>query len=282
MNIKKTKKIIVKVFKPIIKSSPYFSKLYRQSRDRKYFNSIPKETPWGFKFTGPTSMQIGEFEPEETEIFLSIIKDVDVLVNVGANVGYYCALALSHNKYVYAFEPIQLNLNTLLKNMKINNWEDSIEVYPLALSNKKSGVIEIYGGGTGASLIQGWAGVKDESPSLVPISTLDNVISDKLINKKSLILVDVEGSEKYMLEGAISTFKNDPKPIWMIEINITEHWPKGVEINPNLLSTFQLFWDHGYVAKTANKENRLVTKIEIENIVNTGVDTLNFHNFLFS
>ena len=64
-------------------------------------------------------MQIGEFEPEETEIFLSIIKDVDVLVNVGANVGYYCALALSHNKYVYAFEPIQLNLNTLLKNMKI-------------------------------------------------------------------------------------------------------------------------------------------------------------------
>ena len=81
---------------------------------------------------------------------------------------------------------------------------------------------------------------------------------------------------------ALSIFVNDPKPIWMIEITITEHWPRGVKINPNLLSTFQLFWDHGYVAKTANKENRLVTKTEIESIVNTGFDTLNTHNFLFS
>ena len=215
-------------------------------------------------------------------MFLSIIKDVDVLVNVGANVGYYCCLALNHNKYVYAFEPVILNLKTLLKNIKINNWEDNIEIYPLALSNKKSGIIEIYGGGTGASLVKGWAGIKDDSSNLVPISTLDNVLSNKLMNKKSFILVDIEGSEKYMLEGALSVFVNDPKPIWMIEITITEHWPQGVEINPNLLSTFQMFWDHGYVAKTANKENRLVTKAEIESIVNTGFDTLNTHNFLFS
>ncbi len=74
---------------------------------------------------------------------------------------------------------------------------------------------------------------------------------------------------------------NEPKPIWMIEITITEHWPDGVEINPHLLSIFQLFWDHGYIAKTANRESRLVEKTEIENIIRTGVDTLNVHNFLF-
>ena len=275
-------KQFIKNFKLILERIPFLPMLYRDLRDNKIHNSEPKDTTWGFKFTGSSSMQLGKFEPEETELFLSIIKDVDVLVNVGANVGYYCCLALNHNKYVYAFEPVILNLKTLLKNIKINNWEDNIEIYPLALSNKKSGIIEIYGGGTGASLVKGWAGIKDDSSNLVPISTLDNVLSNKLMNKKSFILVDIEGSEKYMLEGALSVFVNDPKPIWMIEITITEHWPQGVEINPNLLSTFQMFWDHGYVAKTANKENRLVTKAEIESIVNTGFDTLNTHNFLFS
>lgn len=275
------KKQIIKILKPIIELVPFLPKFYRKQRDNKYFNSTPKDTPWGFKFSGPNSMQTGKFENEETEVFLSIIKDVDVLVNVGANIGYYSCLALSHNKYVYAFEPVELNLKTLLKNIKINKWENSIEVYPLALSNNKSGIIEIFGSGTGASLVKGWAGVKDKSPSLVPISTLDNIMSDKLIKKKSLILIDIEGSEKYMLEGAVSTFLNDPKPIWMVEITVTEHWPGGVKINPNLLSTFQLFWDHGYEAKTANKENRIVTKIEIENIVRSEIDTLNVHNFLF-
>lgn len=276
------KKQFITIFKPIFERIPFLARLYRDFRDNKYYNSEPKDTPWGFKFAGSTSMQSGKFEPEETEMFLSIIKDVDVLVNVGANVGYYCCLALNHNKYVYAFEPVILNLKTLLKNVKINNWEDNIEIYSLALSNKKSGIIEIYGGGTGASLVEGWAGVKDFTTSLVPNTTLDNVLSNKLINKKSFILVDIEGSEKYMLEGALSIFVNDPKPIWMIEITITEHWPKGVKVNPNLLSTFQMFWDHGYVAKTANKENRLVTKSEIESVVNTGLDTLNTHNFVFS
>ena len=275
-------KKIIKTLKPFLERVPFLARSYRHLRNNKNYNNRSKETPWGFKFIGSNSMQSGEFEPEETEIFLSIVKDVDVLVNVGANVGYYCCLALNLNKYVYAFEPITLNVINLLNNIKINNWEDGIEIYPLALSNKKSGFIEIYGGGTSASLVQGWAGIKNNTSSLVPISTLDNVISNKLTNKKSFILVDVEGSEKYMLEGALSIFVNDPKPIWMIEININEHWPDGIKINPNLLSTFQMFWDYGYVAKTANKENRLVTKAEIEGIINTGFDTLNTHNFLFS
>jgi len=53
------------------------------------------------------------------------------LVNVGANTGYYCCLALDRNKYVIAFEPINLNVKYLLRNIKANNWDDRIEVYPM-------------------------------------------------------------------------------------------------------------------------------------------------------
>jgi FkbM family methyltransferase len=79
-------------------------------------------------------MAQGTFEPEETELIRTILKDVDVLINVGANVGYYCCHALSMGKAVVAFEPIQRNLRYLCVNIKTNGW--SCEIYPIALSNR--------------------------------------------------------------------------------------------------------------------------------------------------
>jgi len=107
------------------------------------------------------------------------------------------------------------------------------------------------------------------------------VIGNRLKNKRSFIVVDIEGAEKYMLEGATSVLEMTPKPIWMMEISISEHLAKGVKINPNLLSTFQLFWERGYIARTANIENRVVLSDELNQIIKTGVDTLHTHNFLF-
>ena len=275
------KRMIIRVIKPFIERFPRIAKFYRNFRDNKQNSGEPIETTMGFKFIGNSAMSLGKFEPEETEIFKSIINNVDILVNVGANIGYYCCLALNCNKYVIAFEPIDLNVKHLLRNIKANNWEDQIEVYPIALSNKKSGAIEIYGGGTGASLIRGWAGISVNYVNLVPISTLDNVIGNRLENKRSFIVVDIEGAEKYMLEGATSILEMTPKPIWMMEISIFEHQPKGIKINPNLLSTFQMFWERGYIARTANIENRVVLSDELNQIIKTGVNTLHTHNFLF-
>ena len=60
-----------------------------------------------------------------------------------------------------------------------------------------------------------------------------------------------------------------------------EHQPKGVQINPNLEKTFQLFYDEGYKGYVANSGLREVKIKEIKEIQNTGVDTLGFHNFIF-
>ncbi|MDT8377226.1 MAG: FkbM family methyltransferase, partial [Mariprofundaceae bacterium] len=183
-------------------------------------------------------------------------------------------------KYVVAFEPIDINVRYLLRNIRANNWESLIEVYPLALSNKV-GVIEIYGGGTGASLVKGWAGTSEEDVTLVPCTTLENVLGSRFKDKKWFVLVDIEGAEKMMLDGASSIVDMEPKPIWMMEISVSEHQPKGTIINPNLLSTFQVFWSSGYEALTADKQCRTVHPHEIREIVRSGVSTLDTHNFLF-
>jgi len=235
----------------------------------------------GFKLSSNYPMiQRGEFEPEETEIVKKILPQIDVVINVGANIGYYCCIALSYGKYVVAFEPISLNIKYLLRNVKANNWESRIEVFPLALSNK-IGVVEIYGGAVTGSLVKGWAGTPDEYVSLVPCSTLDHVLGSRFHNKRCFFVVDIEGAERYMLEGASSFLNFEPKPIWLMEINITENLPKGVLINDNLLPTFQMFWNRGYESWTADSHCRLINNDEIENIVRTGKDTILTHNFLF-
>ncbi|MGZ3238504.1 MAG: FkbM family methyltransferase [Burkholderiaceae bacterium] len=253
---------------------------YRYIKDKKDIYEPPKETALGFLFSGNEAMGKGEFEPEETAIVKKLIPRADVLINVGANVGYYCCIALSAGKPVIAFEPIYQNLQYLLRNIKANRWESGFEVFPIALSNK-AGSIEIYGDGTGASLIKGWADTPVENVTLVPCTTMNNALGPRLHGKQCFFLVDIEGAEKFMLEGASDLINMTPKPIWMMEVSISEHQPKGVSINPNLLATFQIFWDAGYEAWTADKTCRLVGADEVKNIIQSGKDTILTHNFLF-
>jgi len=259
---------------------PKLARTYKYLKNSMHLYKEPQQTPMGFKLVGIQSMQNGQFEPEETKIVHKTLKYVDIVINVGANIGYYCCIALSHSKYVVAFEPINMNVNYLLKNIKANNWDTSIEVYPIALSNQV-GAVEIYGGGTGASLIKGWASVPEENVALVPCSTMDNVLGKRFQNQNCLIIVDVEGAEQSMLEGASLLIDMVPKPVWMIEISISENQPDGISINPNLLSTFNVFWNKGYDAWTADEKCRAIQPSEIEEVVRTGIDTLHTHNFLF-
>ena len=155
-----------------------------------------------------------------------------------------------------------------------------IEIIPIALSDK-IGIINIFGSGTGASLIKGWAGVPQKYFRLVPSSTMDNILDCRFQDQLCLILVDIEGSEKYMLKGAVKMLSRRLKPIWIVEICILMNQPKGIVINPNLLSTFEIFWHNNYEAWTADKFLRFVCFEEIKAIIESGINTLHTKNFIF-
>jgi FkbM family methyltransferase len=70
---------------------------------------------------------------------------VDVLVNVGANVGCYCCHALSLDKRVVAIEPIARNLHYLLRNVVENGWAQQCEIFPVALA-AQTDVLRMWGG----------------------------------------------------------------------------------------------------------------------------------------
>lgn len=265
----------------IVDRFPFFAKIYRNHRDSRALSMEPVITPFGFKFIGNEMMQRGEFEPEETILVRSIISNYDSFVNIGANIGYYCCLARAANIETFAFEPIPLNIQYLMRNIDSNNWNSKIEVFPLAMASSP-GVVDIYGGGTAASLVKGWANTANHYSTLVPSNTIDSVIGSRLSGKKVLVLMDIEGAEFGALQGAIKLLQQEPKPVWIVEICVHEHQPLGIKTNPNLLDTFDLFWSFGYKAHTATNKNRLVDRAEVLRIFEGGDDTLGTHNFVFS
>jgi len=271
-------KWLIVLAKPFEGHFPRLAAVYRGVRDQLDSVNKPTPTPWGFKLGGNAAMAQGIFETAETELVRNLLKDVDILVNVGANVGYYCCHALSLGKPVIAFEPMERNLRYLYKNMYANGWNGA-EIFPLALSNDV-GIMEIYGGETGASLVKGWAGTHDSYKTLVPCSTMDTVLDTRLRGKRVLVLVDIEGAERWMLQGAGKMLANDPAPIWVVEITSKELQPRGVDMNPNFKATFQIFFQYGYRAFSLEQEMRAMTPEYIEQIYSKKID-FNGNNFVF-
>ncbi|MDD0815131.1 FkbM family methyltransferase [Curvibacter sp. HBC28] len=268
----------LRTIKPLIEKSPFLASLYRHWRDERELHRQPSSHQLGFQFVGNPLMESGQFEPVETALIGRLMAHVPAVINIGANIGYYCCLALQQGKPVVAFEPMPTNQRYLLRNVVSNGWGDQFECFPMALSSSK-GVIEIFGGGTGASLVKGWAG--QHFSTLVPMSTLDSVLGARFENEGPLVIVDIEGAEFGMLQGASLLLKAQVKPIWFVEISVAEHQPEGVDVNPHLLATFEQFWQCGYEALTAEPQSRRVSREEVTRIEATGVDTLGVHNFVF-
>ncbi len=269
----------IKILKPFVNKFPSLARYYRYQRDLKILNSeIKFRESLGFYFNGLPSMEIGQFEMEETKIFETLLPHCDIFINVGANTGYYVCKALSKNKRTIAFEPNQLNVSILLKNIAANNFGEKFSLFPNALG-EKGGVIRLYGDSTGASLIEGWN--DQRTSTLVPILVFDDFAKQLIKAKRSLIVVDIEGSELSFLKGAKSLLESETENIFLIEICVCEHQPSGIKMNPNLLETFELMFNHQYNAYTANKKLRKVNLQEIKDICESGVNTLLTHNFIF-
>lgn len=269
--------------KPLGDRLPWVASRVRAIRDRRAVSGTPRDTPHGFRFFGLPSMMDGTFEPDETALIVTLLRETDLFVNVGANVGYYVCHACKAGVPVLAVEPMAINREALQTNLAANGWQDRITLLPLALSDTP-GTATIYGSRLGASLIPGWAGTPEHYSTTVEVSTLDRVLTPEVQadRRRLLILVDIEGAELMMLKGASRILTLDPPPSWIVEIAVHEHQPKGISVNPNLVATFQQFFDRGYSACTADAERRPVTIEEVRQVATTGRDSFGCHNFLFS
>jgi FkbM family methyltransferase len=254
---------------------------YHYYRNRKQYQRIQlKKLRFGFTLMCMNAMQDGTFEPEETGIILDNLKNIDVFVDIGANIGYYACIARHKGIKTIAVEPLAENLNILYENLKINGWDD-VEVFPVGLA-EKPGIADLYGENTSTSLLRGWAGNSEFSElwkRTIALSTLDILLGGRFTGQRLFIKIDVEGAEYEVLKGALKILALTPKPVWMVEICFTEHHAAGM--NPNYLKIFELFWQNGYKAKTSDNDKTTVSKEDVRRWIKNMERDFGFINFIF-
>jgi FkbM family methyltransferase len=188
----------------------------------------------------------GKREHFSTELMVSrtLIKPGDVVVDIGANIGYYALLEariVGPSGQVLAIEPVAANHAILRQNIAANRFEN-IRTYNLAVGDY-NGIGQMllsdhsnWSRLTQASIPDATRGHQD-----VEVVTLDAFLVDK--PRPALVRMDVEGYELNILRGMQETMAQAGPKIF-------------VEFHPNLLNEaeidefFRILALHGYIVKT--------------------------------
>jgi FkbM family methyltransferase len=140
----------------------------------------------------------GVLEPLVTEVFEKTVRKGYVVLDIGANIGYYTLIAarkVGVEGRVYAFEPELANFELLRKNVKLNNYRNVV-LEKKAVSNK-NGTSKLYVDHTstgGHSLTQ-----KSNMSIQVETVTVDSYFEK--MERIDLIKMDIEGAETLVIQG---------------------------------------------------------------------------------
>lgn len=164
---------------------------------------------------------IGKSNEPETQIFLTALLNSGInasFIDVGASIGEF-VLSVSRYaniNYIYAFEPRPDCAKVLNKNAQLNN-EKRIVVFEKAAGNRE-GLLEFHlnPGGTSSGMHR--SSEDFEKSIIVECTKLDSVLSRDIENP--IMLIDVEGAEPLVLEGAKDFIKNT-SPLIIFEFNNT-------------------------------------------------------------
>ncbi len=177
---------------------------------------------------------------------LYALRERDLFVDIGANIGSYTILASSVvGSKTVCFEPVPTTYKRLMNNIGINNLESKVISLNTALGNSKGEIHFSSDLNCTNHVIAD--GEKVKNKIIVNVSTLD----DELIECPFLIKIDVEGYEKPALEGAKNILANNKLCCVIMELN-----GSGNRYGYNESKILDMMFDYGFKAYTYNPLDR--------------------------
>lgn len=208
-------------------------------------------------------------EAMENELIMQLVLHCRVIVDVGANIGWYTLNfgKISNIDKIFAFEPIPHTFDYLKKHLELNGIGNA-EIFNIGLSNE-IGEKDFFWTTeeTGSSSM---ANIRErENIELVRcrLNTLDNFMSERE-ESIDFMKIDVEGAELFVIQGALSSISKF-KPIIFSEL--LRKWSAKFSYHPN--DVISLLKNEGYAVFVAC-DGKLR---KIESITDDTVET----NFFF-
>jgi len=157
----------------------------------------------------------GLHEFPEMGYLLHVLRDDDLFVDVGANVGAYSILACAAaGARGVAIEPIPSTYERLIENIRINHLENRVRCLNVGIGRDIG-----WGSFTNDRETANHVVAESERGANVvaaAIRTLDDVVGSDI---PSVIKIDVEGYETPVLEGAVEILRNPGLHSVIMEIN---------------------------------------------------------------
>lgn len=180
-------------------------------------------------------------EPETVEWIERYVKENEVFYDIGANNGAFSLVAsksLGGKVSVYAFEPAFLNFTQLCKNLILNDCQEKILPFQIALSDATT--IEnfhFYNLTPGGAIHALGEAVDFTGKSFTPVSSqpvlryrLDDFIDQFAILPPNHIKIDVDGTEYSVIKGMEATLERGSVQSMMVELNEGRgHVPQIIE-----------------------------------------------------
>jgi FkbM family methyltransferase len=201
---------------------------------------------------------IGSYEVEETNWVKGVLRPGMTFVDVGANVGYYSALAarfVGTSGRVIAFEPNPSSYRQLKSWIEASSLPQ-VQCFQIAMSAAPGDLIlytppESEHNNT-ANVCCPWA--SDWSSTTVSANTLDSFLESSGIEQIDLLKIDVDGYEPYVLQGAEKSILSGK-----IRAIFAEFHPVALErggSSPEILA--QWLNDRGFDLYKSTPTNRLL------------------------
>ncbi len=186
-------------------------------------------------------------------------KEMNVCIDIGANLGFVSAILSKRSKQVISFEPEPKNVSKFKDLIKTNNLKN-IEVVQMAVADK-IGKLKFYTSPAHAhhSLGLAHASQSDSSYIEVDVTTLDGFCKTRGIDEIDCLKVDVEGFEYEVFQGSIELLKN--KKINNIIFEISKNVMMNLKKDPKVIFDFLI--ENGYTIYTSAGQ-----KISSEQVMN--------------
>lgn len=212
--------------------------------------------------TGATgNLYCGLHEFTDMGFVLHFLRKDDLFIDIGANIGSYTVLAGGHiGANVISIEPVPQTFAHLQRNIAINQMNNNVRAYNIALGSEK-GELSFT---TSLDTMNHVATATDTDTIQVPVDSLDTILEKE--EDPVLLKIDVEGFETHVLSGASNTLSRNKLKAIIIELN-----GSGEKYGYDEKKLHEKLLENGYHPHRYNPFERELTAI----------DTFGTHNTIY-